>query len=62
MPVYEFRCKVCSEITSELRKMGDFTPPACASCGSAETEKLFSLFAGGGSDCAGCTSASHKGG
>ncbi|TAL33820.1 MAG: zinc ribbon domain-containing protein, partial [Spirochaetes bacterium] len=39
MPVYEFRCKGCGEVTSELRKMGDFAPAVCTGCGCADTEK-----------------------
>ncbi|MCX7679637.1 MAG: zinc ribbon domain-containing protein [Spirochaetes bacterium] len=61
MPVYEFRCLECKIIFSELRSMGDYTPGKCPSCGSKESEKIFSLFFGGkgGTEtCAGCSGKS----
>ncbi|HNU90284.1 MAG TPA: zinc ribbon domain-containing protein [Spirochaetota bacterium] len=63
MPVYEFRCAECGATTSELRRMGDYTPPVCTRCGSAHTEKMFSMFGGAGSganSCGSCT-PSHPG-
>ena len=66
MPVYEFKCKDCGEIHSELRKMGDFTCNSCPNCGSDNCTKVFSLFSGsgGGGDksCGSCsvTPGSHS--
>lgn len=59
MPVYEFKCRECGKLISELRRIGDFSSPVCSQCGSHDTEKLFSLFSGGGSggkSCQGCSS------
>jgi putative FmdB family regulatory protein len=61
MPVYEFKCRDCDHITSELRKMGDFSPAACENCLSKHTEKIFSLFAGGQANCQGCTASRGPG-
>ncbi|HNV45978.1 MAG TPA: zinc ribbon domain-containing protein [Spirochaetota bacterium] len=57
MPVYEFTCDQCGIVFSELRRMGDFDPPACPECGSRDTRKIFSMFAGAGSaaSCGTCT-------
>ncbi len=46
MPVYEFKCKECGEVFSEIRKMGDFKSSGCPKCKSLKTEKVFSLFSG----------------
>lgn len=40
MPIYSFRCECGFEI-DELRKMGDFEPPACRYC-NTKMEKVFS--------------------
>ncbi len=61
MPIYEFKCAQCNLVFSELRKVGEFTPPECPGCGSHTTEKVFSLFAGGKSECGSCA-VSHPGG
>ncbi|RPI95746.1 MAG: zinc ribbon domain-containing protein [Spirochaetales bacterium] len=63
MPVYEFKCVDCGAKKSELRRMGDFSPPSCSRCGSPRTEKIFSMFGGsgsGGGNCSGCA-PSHPG-
>ncbi|HOP62158.1 MAG TPA: zinc ribbon domain-containing protein [Spirochaetota bacterium] len=43
MPMYEFKCRECGNIFSELRKMGDFKA-ICPECKSDQTEKLISAF------------------
>lgn len=50
MPVYEFKCKKCGLVFSEIRKIGDFKAPKCPECNSDLTEKIFSLFSGAGSE------------
>ncbi len=62
MPVYEFKCRQCGEIFSELRKMGDFTGGKCPSCGSDLTEKVFSLFSSSGTGKSGGNCAPSAGG
>jgi len=52
MPVFEYKCKKCSHVTSFLEKAGTKNTHICEKCGSRNTEKLFSAFAaksGGGS-------------
>ncbi len=34
MPYYEFECEKCTETIVELRKLGDYDPPACSKCKS----------------------------
>jgi len=62
MPVYEFKCKQCGEIFSELRKMGDFSSGKCPSCGSDLTEKVLSLFSSSSSGKAGGSCTPSAGG
>ena len=45
MPIYEFLCNDCEEVTAELRKIGDDKPAICSKCGSGNTRKKLSLFA-----------------
>ncbi len=68
MPVYEFRCGKCGTVFSEIRRMGDFTPGKCTSCGSDESEKVLSGFSvssgsgpkpGPGGGCGGGCSCCH---
>ena len=40
MPIYEYTCKSCSHEFETLVRSGD--TPVCASCGSADLERLFS--------------------
>ena len=54
MPVYEFKCKDCSHVFEELRKIGDFDSATCPECKSVNTEKVFSLFAGSEKSCGSC--------
>jgi putative FmdB family regulatory protein len=36
MPVYEYRCLACGEVTEAIQPMGQAVPPgACAACGGA---------------------------
>jgi putative FmdB family regulatory protein len=41
MPIYEFLCKRCGEVT-ELLVLGKTETPACKGCGSEEVVKLMS--------------------
>jgi putative FmdB family regulatory protein len=46
MPIYEYRCEVCSRLTAQLVfKPAEATPPACRACGSAQTRRVLSGFA-----------------
>ncbi len=45
MPVYEFKCDVCGNVFSEIRKVGDFHAENCEKCGSADVKKIMSGFA-----------------
>ncbi len=42
MPIYEFRCPVCSLVIEELRKAGDYSACSCPNCGK-RMEKLISI-------------------
>jgi putative FmdB family regulatory protein len=44
MPLYEYQCRKCGHEFETLVRPGD-PAPACASCGSAELEKLLSQLA-----------------
>jgi len=60
MPIYEYRCDACNELTEALRRMADADEAmACEHCGSARTRRVLSMFAaqaastpGGGEVCA----------
>ena len=41
MPIYEYSCRSCGHQFEKLVRSGD--TPTCASCGSADLERLFSL-------------------
>ena len=41
MPIYEYSCKSCGTQFEALVRGGD--APRCASCGSADLERVFSL-------------------
>jgi len=45
MPIFEYRCRKCSHVSSFLEKAGARGPHLCEKCGSDETEKVFSTFA-----------------
>jgi putative FmdB family regulatory protein len=44
VPLYDFRCRDCQEQFEAQVSVDDL--PACPACGSAETERLMSGFAG----------------
>ena len=57
MPIYEYKCKKCGEITEILvRRESDEKSVSCKKCGSKKLEKIFSLFSSGG----GCSSCSSE--
>ena len=41
MPIYEYRCEKCGEVT-EVLVMGEPETPACNQCGSEKLVKLMS--------------------
>jgi putative FmdB family regulatory protein len=52
MPIYEYRCPSCEERFEELVR-ASAPAVACPSCGTADVERLLSVFAGvGGSSSA----------
>lgn len=44
MPLYDFRCRACGNRFEERTSAGELSP--CPKCGSEETERLLSPFAG----------------
>ena len=45
MPVYEYECPKCGEVTEAIRPMRDADAPlACAKCGHAKTLRKHSVF------------------
>lgn len=52
MPIYEYRCAACGCRFERLVRMsGASEPPACPSCGAAQTDRLVSVVARSGGDC-----------
>ena len=50
MPIYEYKCPKCGEVTSELRSMSEREDPLeCPRCGAA-AEVILSRFATGKGD------------
>ncbi|MDR4503763.1 MAG: zinc ribbon domain-containing protein [Candidatus Scalindua sp.] len=47
MPLYEYRCKKCDKSFEILHKSNE--KAVCPECGGKSMEKLFSVFASGGS-------------
>ena len=47
MPTYEYTCRKCSKIFDILYKTysGHNETPVCPNCGSADTERMMSVFA-----------------
>ncbi|MGV7931244.1 MAG: zinc ribbon domain-containing protein [Spirochaetota bacterium] len=45
MPLYEFSCKSCQRVFTELRRIGDDREATCPECGSSDTGRLISNFA-----------------
>ena len=63
MPIYEYKCKKCSNIFEAFQSIGaDGEKLECPKCGAPKPEKLFSAFASsdgssfgsGGSSSGGC--------
>lgn len=51
MPVYEYRCDDCRELTEALRRMADADDPQpCEHCGGETTQRVHSVFAAGASE------------
>jgi len=44
MPIFEYRCKKCGQVTEVLEKAGAENKHKCANCGSEKMEKLLSTF------------------
>jgi putative FmdB family regulatory protein len=49
VPIYEYRCRECGEVTEALVPMGGKANVACSKCGSKKVERKFSTFGTGGS-------------
>jgi putative FmdB family regulatory protein len=48
MPVYEYECAKCEQVTEAIRKMADAdVAMPCEHCGSAKTSRKHSLFMAG---------------
>ena len=46
MPVYEYRCEECSEVSSVFVRSFNAAPPSsCRHCGGQQLKKIFSTFA-----------------
>jgi putative FmdB family regulatory protein len=37
MPIYEYECRQCHEVSDTLQKIGDPAPPTCPHCGAENT-------------------------
>ena len=48
MPIYEYRCRECGEVTAVLVRMGSEPDLACQECGSRKLVRKFSIFGTGG--------------
>lgn len=53
MPIYEYRCQKCGEVTEALVRMGAEPDLACRKCGSKKLERKFSTFAAHGASSGG---------
>ena len=47
MPIFEYQCKKCGQVTEVLEDANAKGKRACPKCGSKQIEKLFSSFAVG---------------
>jgi len=47
MPIFEYRCRKCGQVTEFLEQAGSRTKHKCQKCGSTAMEKLFSTFNAG---------------
>ena len=56
MPIYEYRCAKCGQVTEILVRGARAGDLRCEKCGAKEMEKLFSTFgtSGGGSSSGAC--------
>jgi putative FmdB family regulatory protein len=45
MPIYEFKCSGCGKEFEKLCFASDQEDAKCPACGSADTQKVFSVFA-----------------
>ena len=44
MPIYEYRCNQCGEVSEILTGLGSHAdPPVCKKCGGTQLEKLMSI-------------------
>ena len=45
MPMYEYQCRSCGQVSEVLRRMSDADEPfSCENCGSDETHRAHSVF------------------
>jgi putative FmdB family regulatory protein len=42
MPVYEYRCGACGELTEAVQPMGAPPPGSCPTCGGDELKRVYS--------------------
>ncbi len=48
MPIYEYRCEKCHELTEVIRSMAAADEPmACEACGHDQTARVHSVFSAG---------------
>lgn len=45
MPIFQYKCKQCDQVSDYIEKVGVTTPHGCKHCGSTDTEKILSTFA-----------------
>ena len=43
MPIYEYTCEKCGQVTEVMQKVSDPPPPRCDNCGSKKLAKVVSL-------------------
>ena len=61
MPIFEYQCEKCGEVTEVLEKANARTKPACPKCGERKMKKILSSFAvgnKGGSSGGSCSTGS----
>jgi len=58
MPIYEYRCRECGEVTEALVRMGGKPDLACSKCGSKNLKRKFSTFASHGGSSGGSSAGS----
>ena len=44
MPIFEYRCQKCGQVTEFLEKVGDRKGHICGNCGGKNLKKQFSTF------------------